>query len=270
MDTVPDILKTIVEEKRREIATLQQTLKFDSRVMQPGSGSRSFTEAIAARVRRGEAAVIAEIKKASPSKGVIREDFDPVVIARDYEKHGAACLSVLTDRRFFQGSPQYLTAVRESVGLPVLRKDFIIDPLQVHESRAMGADCILLIVAILKPRELRELDELARSLGMDVLVEVHDSGELKTALEIEPRLVGINNRDLRTFDVDLETTIRLLDQIPDDTLVVTESGIRNVPDIERMKGKGVCGFLVGEAMMRHESPGEKLSDLFGCRGDFEE
>ena len=210
----------------------------------------------------GEAAVIAEIKKASPSKGVIREDFDPVAIAEAYQRGGAACLSVLTDRDFFQGHEDYLSAAREACDLPVIRKDFIVDPYQVVEARAIGADCILLIVAALDDATLAELDAAARELGMDVLVEVHDRTELERALRLELDLVGINNRNLRTFETRLETTLDLLDAVPPGCLVVTESGIHGRADVARMRASGVHAFLVGEAFMRAEDPGAELQYLF--------
>jgi indole-3-glycerol phosphate synthase len=207
-------------------------------------------------------AVIAEIKKASPSKGVIRADFDPVAIARAYQAAGAACLSVLTDVDFFQGHDDYLQAARAAVALPALRKDFVVDPYQVVETRALGADCLLLIVAALSPSRLRELYALARSIGLDVLIEVHDAAELDVALALRPTLVGINNRDLKTFETRLETTYGLLDGIPDGVLVVTESGIRDQADVAAMHHAGVHAFLVGEAFMRADDPGAALAALF--------
>ena len=206
--------------------------------------------------------MIAEIKKASPSKGILRADFDPVAIAKSYASAGACCLSVLTDRKFFQGSEEFLTSAREASGLPVLRKDFIIDPYQVYEARLIGADCVLLIVAALGDASLAELLILARDLGMDVLVEVHDESELERALRVDARLIGINNRDLRSFETRLETTLRLLDQIPNDRLVVTESGIHTRDDVSLMRSNGVSVFLVGEAFMKADDPGERLRDLF--------
>jgi len=210
----------------------------------------------------GRAAVIAEIKKASPSRGILREDFDPEQIAISYENGGAACLSVLTDIDFFKGADAYLQQARAACSLPVLRKDFVIDPYQVYEARALGADCILLIVAALDDDLLRELLQLAGELGMDALVEVHDATELQRALAMPAPLLGINNRDLRTFETRLDTTLGYLQQIPDDRLVVTESGIHTVDDVALMRSHGVNCFLVGEAFMRAPEPGAKLAELF--------
>jgi indole-3-glycerol phosphate synthase len=211
----------------------------------------------------GQAAVIAEIKKASPSKGVLREDFRPAEIAASYARHGAACLSVLTDRQFFQGAPEYLQQARSASGLPALRKDFTIDPYQVFEARSMGADCILLIVAALDRPALLDLEAHARALGMSVLVEVHDAAELELALELHTPLVGINNRSLRTFETRLETTLGLLPRVPAGRIVVTESGITGPQDVALMRGSGVHAFLVGEAFMRAPDPGAELARLFG-------
>jgi indole-3-glycerol phosphate synthase len=208
-------------------------------------------------------AVIAEVKKASPSKGVIRSDFDPAAIARSYEKGGATCLSVLTDREFFQGSSDDLVQARAHCRLPVLRKDFVVDRWQVGESAAMGADCILLIVAALDDSELTDLEACARDLGLDVLVEVHDADELQRAMQLRTRLIGINNRDLHTFEVDLRTTLSLLDQVPDDRLLVTESGILSPDDVALIRAHGVHAFLVGEALMRAPDPGEALRRMIG-------
>jgi indole-3-glycerol phosphate synthase len=225
--------------------------------------ARDFVGALRAKIAAGQAAVIAEIKKASPSKGLLRADFDPVAIARTYEANGAACLSVLTDEQFFQGSAAYLQAARGACDLPVLRKDFTVDPYQVAEARAMGADCILLIVAALAQAQMVALERTALDLGLAVLVEVHDAAELDRALELRTPLVGINNRNLRTFETSLDTTLGLLGRIPRDRLVVTESGIHTPGDVSGMRGRGVHAFLVGEAFMRAPDPGAELARLFG-------
>ena len=260
----PDILNRILARKQQEIASRLQTTSLNAlqHRAREASAPRGFTAALKQRVARGESAVIAEIKKASPSKGVIRENFDADEIARSYEAGGACCLSVLTDQDFFQGHEDYLVAARAACQLPVIRKDFIVDPYQVVESRAIGADCILLIVAALDDATLASLHRQARSLGMDVLVEVHDRAELERALELELELVGINNRDLRSFDTSLETTINLLDEVPADCLVVTESGIHGRDDVALMHRHDVHAFLVGEAFMRAPDPGQGLRELF--------
>ncbi len=267
MAGMADILKTILTRKVEEIrAGAQQcSLAELSRQVEGAPPVRGFYQAMADRVAAGQPAVIAEIKKASPSKGVIRADFDPEAIARSYEQHGAACLSVLTDVDFFQGHPRYLQQARAATALPVIRKDFIIDPWQVYEARVMGADCILLIVAALGDAQLLELTLLARELGMDVLVEVHDAEEMERALALPTPLIGVNNRDLRSFAVSLETTLALLSQVPDDRLLVTESGIHTVEDVQTMRAAGVHAFLVGEAFMRQPDPGRALAALFGAR-----
>ena len=223
---------------------------------------RDFVGAIRAKIAAGDAAVIAEIKKASPSKGVLRASFDPASIASSYAAGGAACLSVLTDRQFFQGASEYLQAARAASGLPTLRKDFIVDPYQVYEARAMGADCILLIVSALDDTQMRELESLALALQMAVLVEVHDADELDRALTLETPLLGINNRNLRTFAVSLDTTLDLLDRIPPERIVVTESGIATREDVTKMRERDVDAFLVGEAFMRADDPGAQLAKLF--------
>jgi indole-3-glycerol phosphate synthase len=263
-DASPNILQKILRQKSEEIVerAQRQSLKELSVHVEAAPPVNPFLAALDKRVQSGAAAVIAEIKKASPSKGVLRAHFDPVAIAKSYASAGATCLSVLTDRRFFQGSEEYLTEARNASGLPVLRKDFIIDPYQVYEARVIGADCVLLIVAALGDASLTELFILTHELGMDVLVEVHDERELERALEIDARLIGINNRDLRTFETRLEATLGLLDRIPDDRLVVTESGIHTREDVSLMRGNGVNAFLVGEAFMKAEDPGERLSALF--------
>jgi indole-3-glycerol phosphate synthase len=224
---------------------------------------RDFAGAIRARITAGRSAVIAEVKKASPSKGVLREQFDPAAIAASYERHGAACLSVLTDRQFFQGKLDDLKAARGACSLPVLRKDFMMDPYQIYEARAAGADCILLIVAALTAEKLHELEAAAIELGLSVLVEVHDGAELETALQLKSPLIGINNRNLRTFETTLETTLGLLSRVPGDRLVITESGILKPEDVTRMRAHQVHGFLVGEAFMRAPDPGVELERLFG-------
>jgi len=225
--------------------------------------TRGFVAALERSISAGRSAVIAEIKKASPSKGVIREDFEPALIARQYADAGASCLSVLTDERFFQGADDYLVAARKATAIPALRKDFLIDPYQVVESRVLGADCVLLIVAALRTEALASLHTLARELGLDVLIEVHDEAELESALRMDVRLVGINNRDLRNFETTLETTYALLEKIPDGVTVVTESGIHSRDDVVAMREHGVNAFLVGEAFMRAEDPGMALRGMFG-------
>lgn len=262
-----DILERILAVKRQEIAAAREvkSLAAVQREARQAGPARDFVGALRSRIIAGQAAVIAEIKKASPSKGVLREDFRPAEIAASYARHGAACLSVLTDVQFFQGSPEYLQQARQASGLPVLRKDFIIDPYQVHEARGMGADCILLIVAALQPSQMRELEAEAAGLGLAVLVEVHDAAELDAALTLRTPLIGINNRSLRTFETRLETTLGLLGRIPADRTVVTESGIRSPADVARLIQLGVYAFLVGEAFMRAPDPGLELARLFASR-----
>lgn len=264
MKDTPDILKKIVNRKVEEVRERRERLPLDRlRVgLETVAPTRGFVAAIESKLLADEAAVIAEIKKASPSKGVLRPDFRPAEIARSYEKGGAACLSVLTDIDFFQGSDDYLQQARAACELPVLRKDFVIDPYQLYEARAIGADCILLIVACLSDDQLSELSGLANDLGLDVLVEVHDGEELKRALPLGNRLVGINNRNLRTFEVSLQTTLGLLENIPEDRIVVTESGIHAPEDVALMQAHNVHAFLVGEAFMRADEPGERLAELF--------
>jgi indole-3-glycerol phosphate synthase len=264
MTDTPDILNRINARKREEIAHRKQAAPLDQLKVQAQTQgeARGFANALAAKIASGEAAVIAEIKKASPSKGVLREDFHPAAIAASYESGGAACISVLTDRDFFQGSEAYLKEARAACSLPVIRKDFIIDEYQVYEARAMDADCILLIAASLDDQQLKNLNDLAHFLGMDVLVEVHDAAELERALQLPNRLIGINNRNLRTFEVSLGATLDLLKQIPDDRIVVTESGIHVVDDVKLMRNNAVNAFLVGEAFMRADDPGAKLAELF--------
>ena len=265
MNGTPDILKKIVARKLEEVAARRAALplpELESRVADAGT-ARGFAAAMRQRIAGGEAAVIAEIKKASPSKGVLREDFRPAEIARSYEQGGAACLSVLTDIDFFQGCDAFLQQARAACALPVIRKDFIVDPYQVIEARVIGADCVLLIAACLDDDRLQALNDQAHELGMDVLIEVHGAEELQRLLQTDNTLVGINNRDLRSFEVSLQTTLDLLSQIPEDRLVVTESGILAREDVHTMRSHGVHGFLVGEAFMRAEDPGVRLAELFG-------
>jgi len=259
-----DILDRILAVKRGEIAAakMRNDLSAIRRQALSAPPVRDFIGAMRARIAAGHPAVIAEIKKASPSKGVLREDFRPADIAASYAKNGAACLSVLTDEQFFQGCPEYLAAAREASGLPVLRKDFIIDPYQVLEARAMGADCILLIVAALGLDQMRELETVAREVGMAVLVEVHDATELDLALALQTPLIGINNRNLRTFKTSLDTTLSLSPGIPAGRLTVTESGIMSPADVQFMRGHGIHAFLVGEAFMRAPDPGIELKSMF--------
>jgi len=261
---VADILQRILATKREEVAAARASVTLGeierrARVAEP---PRDFLGAIQGRMGEGRPAVIAEIKRASPSKGLIRKNFDPTAIAKSYEAGGAACLSVLTDRQYFQGAPDHLAMARAACGLPVLRKDFIVDAFQVFEARAMGADCILLIAAALGLDAMRGLEGLAHGLGMAVLVEVHDTGELESALGLATPLIGINNRNLRSFETTLDTTLGLLPRVPAGKIVVTESGILGRPDVERMQRHEVMAFLVGEALMRSADPGAALSALF--------
>jgi indole-3-glycerol phosphate synthase len=261
-----DILNKIVEVKRAELAAALKRKPLalvradaESRVL-----TRDFVGAIRAKIAAGQAAVIAEIKKASPSKGVLRAgEFIPADIAQSYAEGGAACLSVLTDQQFFQGEVDYLKQARASCQLPVLRKDFMVDPYQIYESRAMGADCVLLIAAILDDAQMAEMEAIARLLDMAVLVEVHDAPELDRALKLKTPLIGINNRNLRTFEVTLDTTLALQKNVPADRILVTESGILNAADVQRMRAANIHAFLVGEAFMRADEPGEALAALFG-------
>ena len=262
-----DILRRIVEVKLDEVAAGKRrrdlaSLRADAGKRGGTGMPRGFALALQSRVERGQAAVIAEAKKASPSQGVLREGFDPAAIASSYEAHGAACLSVLTDEAFFQGSAAALQAARAACALPVLRKDFMVDPWQLYESAAMGADAILLIAAVLDDSQLSDFEATAMALGLGVLVEVHDETELERALKLSTPLVGINNRDLRSFAVSLDTTLRLLPRVPAGRLVVTESGIRAAADVARMRAAGVHAFLVGEAFMRAPDPGPALATLF--------
>jgi indole-3-glycerol phosphate synthase len=258
-----DILERIIAVKREEVRAAQLSAPLEALRLEASSrDSRDFIGALRAKHEAGAAAVIAEVKKASPSKGVLREHFVPADIARSYENGGAACLSVLTDVQFFQGSAAYLEAARAACNLPVLRKDFIVDPYQVVEARAMGADAILLIAAALALTQMQELEAFAHSLGLAVLVEVHDRQELTQALTLKTPLIGINNRNLRTFETSLDATLGMLDALPEDRIVVTESGILARADVERMRDNGVHTFLVGEAFMRADDPGAALSRMF--------
>lgn len=260
-----DILQRIVAVKREEIAALRARrglagLRADAEARRD---LRPFEAALSTRRARGVPAVIAEVKRASPSKGVLRDPFDPAAIARSYERHGAAVLSVLTDAQFFQGSASFLAAARGACGLPVLRKDFIVDELQVFEARAIGADAVLLIAACLDDAQMADLEAVARSLGLAVLVEVHDEAELDRALRLRTPLVGVNNRNLRTFEVSLQTTLALLPRLPPERLLVAESGIATQADVRLLRAAGVPAFLVGEAFMRAPDPGQALATLFG-------
>jgi len=264
VNDTPDILKKIVQRKREEIAERASRVSLAEleQKVKNAPAVRPFVGAIKAKLAAGRAAVIAEVKKASPSKGVLRANFHPAEIAVSYERGGAACLSVLTDIDFFQGADAYLQQARAACGLPVIRKDFIIDPYQVVEARAIGADCILLIAACLDDGQMKSLADLATKLGMDVLVEVHDAEELRRTLPLNLPLVGINNRNLRTFEVSLDTTLDMLAQIPADRIVVTESGIHTRDDVALMRQHQVHTFLVGEAFMRAPEPGARLAELF--------
>ena len=259
-----DILDKIVAVKRQEVAAAlarkplaAMRADAESRVL-----TRDFVGALRAKIAAGLPAVIAEVKKASPSKGILRPDFIPADIAQSYAEHGAACLSVLTDQQFFQGSIDYLKQARASCDLPVLRKDFMVDAYQVYEARAMGADCILLIAACLDDAQMKSMEALAMSLDMAVLVEVHDRAELERALQLKTPLLGINNRNLKTFEVSLDATLGMLKDVPADRLLVTESGISTAADVQRMRAAGVHAFLVGEAFMRADDPGQALAQLF--------
>ena len=261
-----DILDRIIAVKQDEVAALMQQKPLsamradaESRVL-----TRDFVGALRSKIAVGKPAVIAEIKKASPSKGVLRADFVPADIAQSYAEYGAACLSVLTDKQFFQGSVEYFKQARASCSLPALRKDFMIDPYQIYESRVMGADCILLIAAVLNDAQMKDMESVAMALDMAVLVEVHDGAELERSLKLKTPLIGINNRNLKTFEVSLETTLGLLLQVPGDRIIVTESGISAAQDVKRMRDAKVHAFLVGEAFMRAEDPGLALDALFGA------
>ncbi|KAA0873865.1 indole-3-glycerol phosphate synthase TrpC [Nitrincola tapanii] len=264
MTDTPTILKRIIERKHQEVAerSAQISLAQLKERVAEADPVRGFAQALWAKALAGKPAIIAEAKKASPSKGVIREDFDPAAIARSYEQAGAACLSVLTDVDFFQGADAYLQQARAACALPVIRKDFIVDAYQIYEARCLGADAILLIVAALSDEQLRAFTQLTHDLGMDVLIEVHGAEELARALPLQTPLLGINNRDLHSFEVSLKNTFDLLSSIPSERLVITESGIVTPEDVVQMRDAGVKGFLVGEAFMRASEPGEKLVELF--------
>src|SRR5262245_7370110 len=266
LDPMADVLRRILAAKANEVAQAKKARPQPAleKAARNAAAPRDFAGALRARLAAGRPAVIAEIKKASPSRGVLREKFDPAAIAASYERHGAACLSVLTDAEFFHGSLEHLQRARAACALPVLRKDFTIDPYQVYEARAAGADCILLIVGALETVQMKALEDAARALGMAVLVEAHDGNELDRALALKTPLIGINNRNLRTFETRLETTLDLLDRIPPERLVITESGILAHADVERVRARGVRCFLVGEAFMRAEDPGTELARLFGA------
>ncbi|HEY0846813.1 MAG TPA: indole-3-glycerol phosphate synthase TrpC [Noviherbaspirillum sp.] len=266
-----DILKKILDvkaqevaeaKKHRDLASLRREVESDAEAKK---NLRGFEASLRSKIAAGQAGVIAEVKKASPSKGILRADFHPDEIAQSYASHGAACLSVLTDVQFFQGSPEYLRQARAACNIPVLRKDFLVDLYQVYEARSWGADCILLIVAALDHGLMAELETCAHELGMGVLVEVHDADELSAALKLKTAMLGINNRNLRTFETSLQTTIDLLPRIPREKMVVTESGILTPDDVKKMRDADVHAFLVGEAFMRAPDPGVELSRLFGSR-----
>jgi len=262
--SVPTVLEKIIARKYEEVAERRSRTSLDEleRLAAAADPVRGFAAAVQRRVKAKEAAVIAEVKKASPSKGVLRENFDPAEIARSYEAGGAACLSVLTDVDFFQGADAYLQQARAACSLPVIRKDFMVAPYQVYESRAMGADCILLIAACLSKHQMQELEGIAHEIGLDVLVEVHNGEEMDDALTLSTPLVGINNRDLHSFEVSLDTTFELHQRIGTERLAITESGIMTREDVQAMTSRGIYGFLVGESFMRAPEPGEKLRELF--------
>jgi len=259
-----DILRRILATKRTEVEAARAAVPLAEieRRARAAAAPRDFAGALRAKIAAGKPAVIAEIKRASPSKGLLRDPFEPAAIARSYAAAGAACLSVLTDRGYFQGAPEHLVEARAACALPVLRKDFVVEPYQVYEARALGADCILLIAAAVAAGDMRGLERIAHELGMAVLVEVHDAPELESALTLRTPLLGINNRDLRTFETRLEATLGLLPRVPSDKLVVTESGILAPEDVKRMRAAGVSAFLVGEALMRSPEPGKALIALF--------
>ncbi|GGX43906.1 indole-3-glycerol phosphate synthase TrpC [Saccharospirillum salsuginis] len=262
----PTILRKILDRKAEEVTERSRRIGAADleREFDRHPAPRGFTRALTDKIEAGKAGVIAEIKKASPSKGLLRDPFLPVDIAHSYARAGAACLSILTDRDFFQGHEDYLMAVRAECELPVIRKDFLVDPYQITEARAIGADCVLLIAAALDPKQMLDLHDQARELGMDVLVEVHNAPEMDEALKLDTPLIGVNNRDLHTFEVSLETTLTLKDAVDDGRTLITESGILEPGDVERMRQAGVHAFLVGEAFMRADDPGARLNELFGA------
>ncbi len=264
MNNTPDILKKIIARKYEEIRQRSINISEQNLIDCTNHADicRGFNNALKKTIGSGKPAVIAEIKKGSPSKGTIRENFAPEEIATSYEEAGATCLSVLTDKDFFQGCEDYLIQARKEVKIPVIRKDFIVDSYQVYEARAINADCILLIVAALDDSLMKDLNDLAKELGMDVLIETHDPYEMERALKLDPQIVGINNRDLRTFDTDLQTTLSLIKEVPDSCTIVTESGIHTKDDVTLMRNNNVNCFLVGEAFMRADNPGSKLKELF--------
>ena len=264
MGSKSTILEEIIDYKKQAVSIAKQqfSLEYIENQLKGCPSPRSFISSLRSAVANQGSAVIAEIKKASPSKGLIRPDFDPVAHAKDYEVSGATCLSVLTDVKYFKGSDRYLTEVKQASKLPILRKDFIIDPYQVAQSKLMGADCILLIVASLSPSQLQELAAYANQVSIDVLVEVHDKAELNCALDLDNDLIGVNNRNLHNFETSLQTTLELKKYIPEDKLVITESGIHSIDDVKLMKSNGIFGFLVGETFMRAPKPGGKLKELF--------
>ncbi|WP_428357250.1 indole-3-glycerol phosphate synthase TrpC [Methyloprofundus sp.] len=264
MSDTPDILKKILATKAEEVAKRKARMSIANLadIISDTELPRGFARALQDKAANKKPAIIAEVKKASPSKGVIRENFKPIEIAQDYAMNGATCLSVLTDKEYFQGGEVNLQLARQACPLPVLRKDFMIDPYQIHESRALGADCILLIVAALADDQMHELAEMTTQLGMDILVEVHDQVEMERALKLDTPLMGINNRNLRTFETSLQTTLELQAMVPEDRMVITESGIHTPEDVRLMIDNGIYTFLVGEAFMRAEQPGAKMRELF--------
>ncbi|MGE3919553.1 MAG: indole-3-glycerol phosphate synthase TrpC [Gammaproteobacteria bacterium] len=259
-----DLLKKIIAHKKTEVARCKEKLSLPNLVKMISTLelSRPFVESLEKKVKIKQPAVIAEIKKASPSKGIIREDFDPIAIAKNYEQAGATCLSILTDAEFFQGHPQYLAEIRNVTTLPLLRKDFIIDPYQIYETKVLGGDCILLLVNVLSDFELKEFIKLADELKLDCLLEVHTYDELERALQLNTRLIGINNRNLKSFETKLETTLSLVKYIPKDKLIVTESGLKTREDILLMEENNIYAFLIGETLMKEKNPGNKLRELF--------